>query len=119
MVLVSKTKIIEDDTFLEIFLGGPEKHVFWRIYENWPSLVKDSHQTKCQKNKGKIILESPNLPLTNKIKIFIFEGHKTSYGHLKVWSKMDNFDLSGIATQNWHKNVKFSPKLDLWCLFCR
>jgi hypothetical protein len=34
MILVSKTKIIEDDTFLEIFLGRLEKQVFWRIYEN-------------------------------------------------------------------------------------
>jgi hypothetical protein len=24
---------------------------------------------------------------------------------------MDKFDLSGIATQNSHKNVKFNPKL--------
>ncbi len=23
---------------------------------------------------------------------------------------MDKFDLSGIATQNWHKNVKFIPE---------
>jgi hypothetical protein len=34
MVLVSKTKIIEDGTFLENFLGRLEKQVFWRIYEN-------------------------------------------------------------------------------------
>jgi hypothetical protein len=60
----------------------------------------DSSQTKGQKNKRKIILQSPNLPLRNNIKIFILGFHKTSYGHLKVWSKMDNFDLSGIATQN-------------------
>jgi hypothetical protein len=34
MVLVSKTKIIEDDTFLENFLSRLGKQVFWRIYEN-------------------------------------------------------------------------------------
>ena len=32
---------------------------------------------------------------------------------------MDKFDLSGIATQNCHKNVKFDPKLDLLRLFWR
>jgi hypothetical protein len=35
MVLVSKTKIIQDETFVEIFLGRLEKHVFWAY------LVKD------------------------------------------------------------------------------
>ena len=34
MVLVSKTKKIEDESCLEIFLGQPEKLVFWRIFEN-------------------------------------------------------------------------------------
>jgi hypothetical protein len=34
MVPVSKTKIIEEGTFLENFLGRLEKHVFWCIYEN-------------------------------------------------------------------------------------
>jgi len=52
------------------------------------------------KNKNEIILESPNLHLPNKIKIFILGIHRTSNDHLKVWSKMDKFDLSGIATQN-------------------
>ena len=69
--------------------------------------------------KTKLILDSPNLLLQNKIKIFILEIHRTSYGHLKQWYKMDKFDLSGIATQNWHKNVKFDPKLDLLRLFWR
>jgi hypothetical protein len=48
----------------------------------------------------KLILESPNLLLLEKIKIFIFDSHKTSLEHLKVWSKMDKFDPSGIATKN-------------------
>ena len=73
---------------------------FWRIHGNCSNSVKDSSQTKRQIRKRKLILESPNLPLPNKIKIFIFDGHRTSYGHLKVWSKMDNFTLSVIATQN-------------------
>ena len=67
--------------------------------------------------KMKLILDSPNLLLQNKIKIFILEIHRTSYGHLKQWYKMDKFDLSGIATQNCHENVKFDPKLDLLRLF--
>jgi hypothetical protein len=45
-------------------------------------------------------LGSPNLLLLEKNKIFIFDSHMTSYGHLKVWSKMDKFAPSGIATQN-------------------
>jgi hypothetical protein len=53
-----------------------------------------------KKNKREVILESPNLPLSNKIKIFILGIHMTSYGHLKGWSKMDKFDLSGIGTLN-------------------
>ena len=69
--------------------------------------------------KTKLILDSPNLLLQNKNKIVILEMHRTSYGHLKQWYKMDKFDLSGIATQNCHKNVKFDPKLDLLRLFCR
>jgi hypothetical protein len=61
---------------------------------------KDSSQIKCQKSKKKLILESPNLPLRNKIKIIILGIHRTSYKHLKVWSKIDKFDLSGIVSQN-------------------
>ena len=60
----------------------------------------DSSRIKSKKKKRKLILESPYLCLLEKIKIFIFESHRTSYGHLKVWSKMDKFDPSGIATQN-------------------
>ena len=36
--------------------------------------------------------------LHGEIKIFNFNSHRTSYGHLKVWSKIDKIDLSGIAT---------------------
>jgi hypothetical protein len=46
------------------------------------------------------MLDSQNLLLRNKIKIFILGIHRTSYGHLKGWSKMDKFDLSGIGSQN-------------------
>jgi hypothetical protein len=62
--------------------------------------VKDSSKIKGQISKRKLIFGSPDLPLRNKTKIFILGIHKTSYGHLKVWSKMDKFDLFGIATQN-------------------
>ncbi len=31
VTLVTKTKIIEDDTFFEIFLDQLEKHLFWHI----------------------------------------------------------------------------------------
>jgi len=51
--------------------------------------------------KRELILESPNLLLHGEIKIFIPDIHRTSYGHLKVWSKIDKIDLSGIATQNY------------------
>ena len=50
--------------------------------------------------KRKLILESPNLLLLEKNKIFNFESQRTSYGYSKVWSKIDKFALSGIATQN-------------------
>jgi hypothetical protein len=50
--------------------------------------------------KRKLILESPSLILLEKIKILIFDIRRTSYGLLKVWSKIDIFDQSGIATQN-------------------
>jgi hypothetical protein len=33
--------------------------------------------------KRKLILDSPNLLLQNKNKIFILDMHRTSYGHLK------------------------------------
>ncbi len=48
--------------------------------------------------KRELILESPDLLLLNKIRIFNFNSHMTSYGHLRVWSKIDKIDLSGIAT---------------------
>ena len=65
--------------------------VFTIIYQIhlWISL-----QVKKRKN----ILESPNLLLLEKNKIFIFDTHRTSNGHLKVWSKLDKFDPSGVAT---------------------
>jgi hypothetical protein len=31
-----------------------------------------------------MILESPNFPLLEKIKIFIFDSHSTSYEQLKI-----------------------------------
>ena len=73
---------------------------FWHICDNCSNSLKDSSQTKGQKNIREVILESPNLTLINKIKIFILDIHRTSCDHSKVWSKMDKFDLSGIATQN-------------------
>ncbi len=36
--------------------------------------------------------------LHGEIKMFNFKSQRTSYGHLKVWSKIDKIDLSGIAT---------------------
>jgi len=50
--------------------------------------------------KKELILESPHLLLHGEIKIFIPDIHRTSYGHLKVWSKIEKFDPSGIATLN-------------------
>jgi hypothetical protein len=84
----------------KLFLIDLEKRCFWHICDNWPNSLKDSSQTKDQKNKRKIISDSPNLPLPNKIKIFILGIHRTSFEHLKGLSKIDKFDLSGIATQN-------------------
>jgi hypothetical protein len=60
----------------------------------------DSSETKSQVTKEKLIIDSPNLLLLEKIKIFVLRIHMTSYGHLKVWSKIGKFDLSGIATKN-------------------
>jgi hypothetical protein len=60
----------------------------------------DSCETKGQVTKGKLIIVSPNLLLLEKIKIFMLRIRWASYGHLKVWSKKDKFDLSGIATKN-------------------
>jgi hypothetical protein len=61
--------------------------------------------TECQIIKRKAILESPYISIQNKIKIFNFGDHITSYWHLIGWSEMDDFpsihfDASGIATQN-------------------
>jgi hypothetical protein len=46
----------------------------------------------------KVILESSNFPLSNKIKKIILGIHRTLYGHLKVWSKIEKFDPSGIGS---------------------
>jgi hypothetical protein len=48
--------------------------------------------------KRKLILDSPILRLLEKMKILILDIHRTSYGNLKKWYKMDKFDLSGIAS---------------------
>ena len=69
-----------------IFLIDLEKWDFWHICDNWPNSLLDSSQTKCQITKRKLILESPDLPLPNKIKICILDIHRTSYEHLKGWS---------------------------------
>ena len=66
---------------------GLQKCYFWHICDNWPNLLKDSSQTKGQIKNKKLILESPNLLLLEKIKIFEFESHRTSWGHFKVWAK--------------------------------
>jgi hypothetical protein len=78
----------------------------------------DSSETKSQETKRKLIIESPDLLLLEKIEIFTLRIHWAQYGHLKVWSKIDKFDLSGIATKNCHRIVKFNPNLDLLRLFC-
>ena len=60
----------------------------------------DSSETKSQETKRKLIIESPDLLLLEKIEIFTLHIHWAQYGHLKVWSKLGKFDLSGIATKN-------------------
>jgi hypothetical protein len=60
--------------------------------------------------KKELILKSPYLILHSEITIFIPDIHRTSYRHLKVWSKIDKIDLSGIATQKCYQNVKFIGK---------
>ncbi len=59
-----------------------------------------SSQIESKITKKNLILRSPDLLLQNKIKIKVFNGHRTSYGHLKQWYKMDKIDPPGIATQN-------------------
>jgi hypothetical protein len=58
--------------------------------------LRDFSLTRGQIKKRKLILESPDLLLEKleKIKKFIFESQRTSYGHLKVWSKNHKFDPS-------------------------
>jgi hypothetical protein len=58
------------------------------------------------------IIES-YLSLLNNINIFFPGIHRTSYGYLKVWSQMDNFDLSGIGTQILKQILTKILKLDL------
>jgi hypothetical protein len=55
-----------------------EKKDFRRIYNNEPNSLRDSSLTRGQIKKRKIILESPNFFLLEKIKIFDFESHSTS-----------------------------------------
>ncbi len=110
---VTKTKLIEDDTSLETFLGWPEKWVFRRFYENWSNSIMVSSKTRGQIIKRELILDSPNLHLRNKIKIFILDMHRTSYGHLKQWYKMGKFCqtiFAKISNFLWKisSNVKFS-----------
>ncbi len=57
-------------------------------------------ETKSQITKGKLIIDSPNLLLLENIKIFMLRIHWIAYGHLKLWSKIGKFDLSGIAPKN-------------------
>ncbi len=56
--------------------------------------------------KWKLILDSPILRLLEKMKIFIFNSLRTSYGDLKVCSDMDKFDPSGITTEKFIKRPK-------------
>ena len=75
------------------------KNVFFGIY----AIIDQIHlriPLKPRVRKIKEKLEGPNPLLPNKIKIFILGIHRTSWGHLKVWSKIDKFDLSGLANQN-------------------
>jgi hypothetical protein len=82
--VVYETKIKTKNRSYELFFNRPRKTVFFGIYVIIVhNSLKDSSQTKCQKNKIKIILESFNLPLRNNIKIFILGIHRNSYGHLK------------------------------------
>ena len=60
----------------------------------------DSSETKGQVTKGKLFLDSPDLLLPDETTFFMLGIYRTSYDHLKVWSKMDKYDLSGIATKN-------------------
>jgi len=99
VTLVKITKIIEEESFLKKLLDQLEKRVFWHIHKSWPNSLNYSSQIKSQIAKKKFILESPCLLLLVEIKIFIFDSHKASFGHLKVWSKIDKFDHCGIATQ--------------------
>ena len=101
MVLVSKTKIIEDDTFLENFLGRLEKHVYFGVFTKIDQIhSRIPLKPSVRKIKGNSFWKVLTFFYEKKIKIFILSFHKTSYGHLKVWSKMDKLDSSGIATQN-------------------
>jgi hypothetical protein len=99
VTLVTITKIIEEESFLKKLLDQLEKRVFWHIHKSWPNSLNYSSQIKSQIAKKKFILESPCLILLVEIKIFIFDSHKASFGHLKVWSKIDKFDHCGIVTQ--------------------
>ena len=65
-----------------------------------------SSKMRGQIIKRKLILDSPILRLLEKMKIFIFDSLRTSYGDLKVCSEMDKFDPSGITTEKCHKNAK-------------
>ena len=65
-----------------------------------------SSLTRGQIIKRKFILDSPILRLLEKIKISIFNNLRTSYEDLKVCSKIDKFDPSGITTQKCYKNAK-------------
>jgi hypothetical protein len=71
----------------KLFLIDLEKRYLWHICDNCKNSLKDSSQCKGQKNKRKVILESPNLPLPNKIKFFILGIHRTTYGHFKMTQK--------------------------------
>ena len=80
--LVIKTKKVEEESFLKFFLCQLEKRVFCHIYQNWSNSLKDNSITKPYIKKRKLILESPYLLLSVKIKILKFEHLRTSCWHL-------------------------------------
>jgi len=51
MSLVTKTKKIEEESFIKIILSQLEKRVFRHIYENWTSSLKYTSIIKDRKNK--------------------------------------------------------------------
>ncbi len=52
-----------------------EKWEICQMCDNLPILPKDSSETKSQITKGKLVLESSDLLLLEKIKVMFFDIH--------------------------------------------